>query len=173
VWAMDGEEPKLVAELWGADAPFDRAMLPEIAPMAGKASASFKNDPSLTAEINARNALIDTLVTERRGAEHASLFLPDAAYLTYYTPTRQGMDQIRDYFVEHEKPGDVSIEALDLGSGKLRVLARDDVVLEEGFYRVAWRAGEANGVVRGKSLNLWKRDGDGEFKLFRQAVNHD
>ena len=45
--------------------------------------------------------------------------------------------------------------------------------LEEGRYRVAWRAGGDSGVVEGKSLNLWKRGEDGEWRLFRQAVNHD
>ncbi|HEY0335403.1 MAG TPA: nuclear transport factor 2 family protein [Stenotrophomonas sp.] len=173
LWDMRGAEPKLVSELWGADAPFDRAVLPEIPGPVDPPSSAFGNDPALLAEVTSRNALIDTLVTERRGAEHAALFLPDAIYLTYYTPMRVGAEQIREYFVEHEKPGGVAIDALDLRSGHLHALQRDDVLLEEGFYQVDWRAGEDHGTVQGKSLNLWKRDADGQLKLYRQAVNHD
>lgn len=173
LWDLSAPEPRLVCELWGADAPFDPALWPRIDPASTADARPADADAALAREISARNALIDTLVTERRGAEHAELFFPDAIYLTYYTPMRVGEVQIRDYFVEHEKPGDVTIESLELSSGKLYPLEGRDVVLEEGFYRVGWRAGEANGVVDGKSLNLWKRDAAGTLKLFRQAVNHD
>jgi len=172
LWDLRGAEPMIVSELWGADAPFERAKLPEVAAAVSPTSGAFANDAALSAEITQRNALIGTLVTERRGGEHAELFFPDAIYLTYYTPMLVGMDEILPYFIEHEKPGTVSIDSLDLRSGHLHTLA-PDTVLEEGFYRVGWRAGNDAGVVEGKSLNLWKRDGDGEFKLYRQAVNHD
>lgn len=172
LWDLRGEQPRIVSELWGADAPFERAALPEIAAATSPIANTFTNDAAVLAEVTQRNALIGKLVTERRGGEHAELFFPDAIYLTYYTPMLVGMDEIRPYFVEHEKPGTVAIDALALRSGHLHVLA-PDTVLEEGFYRVGWRAGTDAGVVEGKSLNLWKRDGDGEFKLYRQAVNHD
>jgi ketosteroid isomerase-like protein len=173
LWELSAPEPRLVCELWGTDAPFDPALWPRITATSTADARPADVDAALVREISTRNALIDTLVTERRGAEHAKLFFPDAIYLTYYTPMRVGEAQIREYFVEHEKPGDVTIESLELRSGKLHALEGREVVLEEGFYRVGWRAGVAHGVVDGKSLNLWKRDETGTLKLFRQAVNHD
>ncbi len=173
LWDLGTPAPRLVCELWGTDAPFDPEAWPRIPSSSPGEGSPVATAAALTREISARNALIDRLVTERRGAEHADLFFPDAIYLTYYTPMRVGEAQIRDYFVAHEKPGDVTIDSLTLRSGKLYPLQGHDVVLEEGFYRVGWRAGDAHGVVDGKSLNLWKRDGEGTLKIFRQAVNHD
>ncbi len=173
LWDLRQGEPKLACELWGSDAPFERAKWPEISAPSRPGARQLKQDAHLLTEVTARNALIGKLVKERRGAEHAELFLPDAIYLTYYTPMLVGIDQIREYFIGHERPGEVAIDSLELSSGNLHQLRGEDVVLEEGFYRVAWRAGSDQGVVRGKSLNLWKRDDAGVLRLFRQAVNHD
>jgi len=173
LWDLRTDTPRLVCELWGADSPFERTALPAIDLPSSPRASPDAPDPSLAAEVAARNALIGQLVTERRGSDHAALFLPDAIYLPYYSPMRIGITQIRDYFLAHEQPGEVAIEALHLERGAIRPLQGHDVVLEEGFYRVAWRAGNDHGVVRGKSLNLWQRDAQGELKLLRQAVNHD
>ncbi|MBO9716720.1 MAG: DUF4440 domain-containing protein [Pseudoxanthomonas sp.] len=173
VWDTRGATPRVLAEIWGADAAFDAAVLPEIAEALPPAPADAGNDPRVAAQLDARNALIRTLVMQRKGAEHAALFLPDASYLPYYTPMRVGLAAIRDYFVEHERRGPVSIDALDLRSGRIHPLDGGRLQLEEGFYRVAWRAGGDSGTVAGKSLNLWKRGDDGRWMLYRQAVNHD
>ncbi|MDG2524580.1 DUF4440 domain-containing protein [Stenotrophomonas sp. HITSZ_GD] len=173
LWDLASPQPRLICELWGTDAPFDPAIWPRLNAATAPEVTASPADAALLQEITGRNRIIGELVTARRGAEHAELFMPDAAYLTYYTPMLLGMTQIRDYFVAHERPGDVTIESLALRSGKLYPLQGRDLALEEGLYRVAWRAGDTHGVVEGKSLNLWKRDGDGTLKLFRQAVNHD
>jgi ketosteroid isomerase-like protein len=173
IWRPSADGLQVVAELWGADAPFDRADLPESALPAGNTAAVDDADASIQRALAGRNALITTLVRERRGAEHAALFVDDAAYLTYYTPPLRGMDAIRAYFVEHERPGPVSIESIAIDSDGLRTLAANALYLEEGRYRVGWRAGGDSGVVEGKSLNIWQRGDDGQWRLFRQAVNHD
>lgn len=183
VWRTSPEGPRVVAEIWGANAPFARSALPELDAPASAQSASTQSISTPPAADTAsaqvkqalaeRNALITTLVRERRGAEHAELFANNAVYLTYYTPALRGMDAIRGYFVEHERPGPVSIDAIEILSDGVRTLDGDALQLEEGRYRVAWRAGGDSGVVEGKSLNLWKRGADGQWLLFRQAVNHD
>ncbi|MET0814158.1 MAG: DUF4440 domain-containing protein [Pseudoxanthomonas sp.] len=173
LWAIDGGQARILSELWGADAPFDDAALPAIQDAPSVAGIEFSKDAKVAAEIAARNALIGRLVTERKGAEHADLFLPDAVYMTYYTPMLVGMDDIRPYFIEHEKPGPLTIESLELHAGNIYPMDGGRLQLEQGFYRVDWRAGNDSGTVRGKSLNLWKRDADGTLMLFRQAVNHD
>jgi ketosteroid isomerase-like protein len=173
VWGMADAAPRVLAEIWGADAVFDAAVLPAIVDGAPSDPGRLDNDPELVRQLGGRNALIRTLVMERKGGEHAALFLPDATYLPYYTPMQIGLEAIRGYFVEHERPGPVSIEALDLRSGRIHPLDGGRLQLEEGFYRVAWRAGGDSGTAAGKSLNLWKRGGDGNWMLYRQAVNHD
>jgi len=173
VWAVDGDRTRIVSELWGANAPFDNAVLPEIEDAAPVADRVFSNDAKLAQEIGGRNALIGRLVTERKGAEHADLFLPDAIYMTYYTPMLVGIENIRPYFIEHERPGEVIIDSLKLSAGNITPMDDGKFQLEQGFYRVGWRAGSDSGTVTGKSLNLWKRDKDGTLMLYRQAVNHD
>lgn len=173
LWDLRGAEPRIVSELWGADAPFDRAALPAIPPAPPVAGRDYGNDAQVAAQLRARNALIAKLVTQRRGGDHAELFLPDAIYLTYYTPMRIGMEQIRPYFEEHERPGELTIEALNLDAARIHPLADGELQLEQGFYQVTWQAGGDRGTVEGKSLNLWKRAADGQWMLYRQAVNHD
>ena len=65
------------------------------------------------------------------------------------------------------------IESLMLSTGNITPMDDGKLQLEQGFYRVGWRAGSDSGTVAGKSLNLWKRDQDGTLMLYRQAVNHD
>ena len=173
LWSTQGKQPVIVSELWGANAPFDDALLAQIDDSALPNEDTFQNDRNLLAEIRGRNEIIGRLVTERNGNEHADMFLPDAIYMTYYTPMLVGIENIRPYFIEHEKPGDVSIDALALRSGTIYSLAGGKLHLEQGFYNVTWRAGDKGGTVTGKSLNLWKRDEHGKLMLFRQAVNHD
>jgi ketosteroid isomerase-like protein len=173
VWDTAGATPRVLAEIWGADAAFDAAALPEIADAVPLELATAGNDPQVGAQLDARNSLIRSLVMQRKGAEHAALFLADAVYLPYYAPLRVGREAIHDYFVEHERPGPVSIDALELRSGRIHPLGGGRLQLEEGFYRVSWRAGSDSGTVEGKSLNVWKRGDDGSWMLYRQAVNHD
>lgn len=173
VWDVSGAQPRVLAEIWGADTAFDAAILPAIVDAEPLDLASFGNDPQVARELGERNALIRRLVMERKGAEHASLFLPDAVYMPYYTPMQVGHEAIRAYFVEYERPGPVSIDALNLGTARIHPLDGGRLQLEEGFYRVDWRAGDDRGSVAGKSLNLWKAGADGTWMLYRQAVNHD
>lgn len=188
VWRKSPQGPRVVAEIWGANAPFARSALPELDSAGGALSDNTLSGSTSPAPTPAavdtasapvkqalaeRNALITTLVRERRGAEHAELFADDAVYLTYYTPALRGMDAIRGYFIEHERPGPVSIDSIQILSDGVRTLDGDALQLEEGRYRVGWRAGGDSGVVEGKSLNIWQRGVDGQWRLFRQAVNHD
>ena len=173
VWRKSEDGLRAVAELWGANAPFERDQLPEIAASGTMPSPVSNASDEAVRALAERNALIATLVRERRGADHALLFRDDAAYLTYYTPPLRGIAPIRAYFVEHERPGPVSIDSIELRSDGVRTLDSGDLQLEEGSYRVGWRAGGDSGVVEGKSLNIWRRGKDGVWMLYRQAVNHD
>jgi len=164
-------ELKIVSEIWGAIEYIDRSLFPYIDQPAIK-PVPFHDSQYTNLYIVKRNALITRLVKERKGTEHAKLFTNDAIYMPYYMPMMTGIDQVTAYFTDHEKPGDVIIDSLNITSGKM--FAMDDMILEHGFYGVRWIANDkSTGVVTGKSLNLWKKNEKGEWMLHRQMVNHN
>jgi ketosteroid isomerase-like protein len=164
------DSPWIAAEIWGANAPFDDAVLPQIKDK-DQAVEKRLTGSDLEKEVKQRNDIIARLVKERKGGEHAQLFLPDAIYMTYYTPMLIGIDKIRPYFVEHEKPGDVIINSLFLDASL--VMETKDGAIEFGLYSVGYTAGGHNGMVNGKSINVWKHDKNGVLMLYRQMVNHN
>jgi ketosteroid isomerase-like protein len=171
IWKINENGLSLHCEIWGANAPFDNNNLKTI-PATTQTPPTFTYiNKKLEQEVKGRNKLIAQLVKDRNGEEHSELFTPDAIYMTYYTPMLVGIDKIKAYFVEHEKPGEVAIDYIDIRSGEIEAIG--DYVLEYGFYTVDWRAGESSGRVEGKSINLWKRNNKGSLMLYRQAVNHD
>lgn len=163
--------PFIAAEIWGANDYIDDDHFPIINDIPKPAKETI-TDKTLEKEIIGRNQVIAQLVTERKGAEHAKLFMPDAIYMTYYTPMLIGMDKIKAYFIEHEKPGTLKIDTLELTTDALYATAAGPIV-EFGSYKVDWTDGDAKGTVMGKSINVWKRDATGTLMLYRQMVNHD
>jgi len=164
------DSPWIAAEIWGANAPFDETVLPKIKDT-DLTIQRMLTGTELEKELKGRNNIIAKLVKERKGVEHAALFLPDAVYMTYYTPLLTGSDKINAYFKEHEKPGDVTINTLLLDASL--VIETKDGAIEFGFYSVGFTFGNYTGMVNGKSINVWKRNKDGVLMLYRQMVNHD
>jgi ketosteroid isomerase-like protein len=163
--------PFIAAEIWGANDYINDTDFPVINDSPAPHWDSIANE-KLKNEVVSRNRVIGRLVTERKGADHAALFMPDGIYMTYYTPILVGMDKIKPYFTEHEKPGTLKIEALELATNDLYTTTAGPVI-EFGSYRVDWSDGDAKGTVTGKSINVWKRDATGTLMMYRQMVNHD
>lgn len=161
----------IAAEIWGASSYFDDRFIPEIDDSKVPTTKEFISSDKTIKEVIARNASIKNLVQKRLGAEHAKMFMLDAMYLTYYTPILSGEKEITDYFIEHEKPGTLSIDQISIETSG--VIVAKKAIIEFGFYSVDWSDGDKNGNVKGKSINIWKRNGDGQLMLFRQMVNHD
>ena len=162
---------QIAAENWGANAPFNDKVLPQISGKDSSAQLQPAGNKALDAEVRSRNSLIGRLVTERKGAEHALLFLPDAIYMTNYAPMLVGTKNITPYFAEHEKPGTLKINKLAINT--LSITEAKTVVIEYGNYSVDWSDGPQKSSVTGKSINVWKRDSTGTLMLYRQMVNHD
>jgi ketosteroid isomerase-like protein len=163
--------PFIAAEIWGANDYINDANFPVINDSPAPRWESITNE-ELKYEVISRNQHIGRLVIERKGAEHAALFMPDAIYMTYYNPMLVGIDSIKPYFTEHEKPGTLKIETLELTTNDLYNTAAGPVI-EFGSYKVDWTDGDAKGSVTGKSINVWKRDATGMLMMYRQMVNHD
>ncbi|WP_343585891.1 DUF4440 domain-containing protein [Flavobacterium sp.] len=161
----------IAAEIWGANSYFDDRFIPEIDDTAVPLTKEYTSSDKLINEVIERNGSIKNLVQNRLGAEHAKMFTPDAMYLTYYTPILSGEKDITAYFTEHEKPGTLKIEQISIQTSG--VIVTKKAIVEFGFYNVDWRDGTNHGNVKGKSINVWKRNEKGTLMLFRQMVNHD
>lgn len=162
---------KIASEIWGANAYFDDRFVPEINDASVPETKEYVPSDKLTKEVIERNSSIKMLVQNRLGAEHAKMFMPDAMYLTYYTPILSGEKDITTYFVEHEKPGTLVIDQISIKTSG--IIFTQKAIVEFGFYSVDWSDGDKKGNVKGKSINVWKRNTDGQLMLFRQMVNHD
>lgn len=161
----------IAAEIWGADSYFDDKNIPDIDDSSVLKIEEYKASDKLGQEVKEQNNAIKKMVQNREGAEHAKIFMPDAMYLTYYTPILSGEKEITAYFTEHEKPGTLRIDRISILTSGI-IYARTAIV-EFGFYSVDWSDGDKNGNVKGKSINVWKKNLDGQLLLFRQMVNHD
>ena len=163
----------LVSEIWGADTAVDKSNFSFIEQQAS-IMPSVKISKDVSDEIRKRNELIAKLVKKREGEKHATeLFTKDAIYMTYDTPMLIGMENIKPYFTEHEKPNDVSIDFVQIKASTMINLL--NFVVEYGYYYVdvSWDNKKTKATVTGKSTNLWKKDEKGVWMLYRQMVNHD
>lgn len=159
----------VVSEIQGATANLDRSKLPALG-IAPNEAPAFSASSKTENDVLSRNQNIARMVQNRKGADHAKIFATDAIYMPYFMPMLVGIDAVTAYFIEHEGPG-VMIDSIQIKTG--RMLLSANFVIENGLYRVNWRAGENKGLVTGKSINIWKRETDGELRIFRQMVNHD
>jgi len=163
----------LVSEIWGADTAVDKSNFSFIEQQAS-IMPSVKISKDVSDEIRKRNELIAKLVKKHEGEKHATeLFTKDAIYMTYDTPMLIGMDNIKPYFTEHEKPNDLSIDFVQIKASTMINLL--NFVVEYGYYYVdvSWDNKKTKATVTGKSTNLWKKDEKGVWMLYRQMVNHD
>lgn len=174
VWRIEkNQDLKLISEIWGANSAVDKSIFSFLKPQAS-IMPKLVISKSISDEVNKRNELIAKLVKKREGEKHATqLFTKDAIYMTYDTPMLVGMDNIKPYFVEHEKPNGVSIDAIEIKASTMIPLGK--FVLEYGYYYVdvSWDNKKGKAIVTGKSTNLWKRDENGVLMLYRQMVNHN
>lgn len=174
VWRIEKNgKLTLMSEIWGANKAIDGSNFSFIKTKLTD-TPKLKTDKKVENEINKRNTRITELVTKREGEKHATeFFTKDAIYLTYDTPMLIGMENIKPYFVEHEKPNGVSIDSLSIRASKMIPL--NNLVIEYGYYYVdvSWDNKKGKAIVTGKSVNIWKRNENGILMLYRQMVNHD
>lgn len=174
VWKIEKNgKLTLISEIWGANKAIDGTNFASI-----KTKESDTPKPavkkSLEDEVNKRNLRIAELVTKREGEKHADeFFTKDAIYLTYDSPMFIGFENIKPYFVEHEKPNGVSIDSISIKAS--RIIPVKNFVIEYGYYYVdvSWDNKKGRAIVTGKSTNIWKRDENGILMLYRQMVNHN
>lgn len=163
----------ILSDIWGAVDYLDRSKFPSIENAETDIMPNYSVSQKVEKEVEKRNQTITELVIKRQGEQHSTFFSQDAIYMPYYKPMLIGIDSVKSYFVEHEKVGDVNIDSLQIKASKIIDLG--NVVFEQGYYGVKWRTMDSKneGVVTGKSINIWKRNEKGVLMLYRQMVNHD
>lgn len=174
VWRVE-KNGKLIleSEIWGANKAIDGSNFASIKTKESEIPKP-KINKTLETEVDKRNERIAELVSNREGEKHAvEFFTKDAIYLTYDAPMFVGMENIKPYFEEHEKPNGVSIDSISIKAGKM--IPIKNFVIEYGYYYVdvSWDNKKGRAIVTGKSTNVWKRDENGVLMLFRQMVNHN
>lgn len=174
VWKVE-KNGKLIleSEIWGANKAIDGSNFASIKTKESEMPKP-KINKTLETEVDKRNERIAELVSKREGEKHAvEFFTKDAIYLTYDAPMFVGIENIKPYFEEHEKPNGVSIDSISIKAGKM--IPINNFVIEYGYYYVdvSWDNKKGRAIVTGKSTNVWKRDENGVLMLFRQMVNHN
>lgn len=174
VWKVE-KNGKLIleSEIWGANKAIDGSNFASIKTKESEIPKP-KINKTLETEVGKRNERIAELVSKREGEKHAvEFFTKDAIYLTYDAPMFVGMENIKPYFEEHEKPNGVSIDSISIKAGKM--IPIKNFVIEYGYYYVdvSWDNKKGRAIVTGKSTNVWKSDENGILMLFRQMVNHN
>ncbi|MFT3822622.1 MAG: nuclear transport factor 2 family protein [Chitinophagaceae bacterium] len=159
-----------LSEIWGSSQYIDRAQLDFTGKDRIIRTPNPRIETTLSNELDKRNELICQSVSKRDGATLATTYTHDAVYMPYYSPMLVGIDKIRPYYIEHENPG-VTIDSISIKASS--VIKADSLLLVNAYYVVKWRAGNDQGTVTGKSINVWKRGTDGILMLYRQMVNHD
>lgn len=173
IWNIgDKDSLTIISEIWGSNSYLDRAKFPSIENNKSDNIPGYRVSRKIKEEVRSQNQIITDLVKNRDGEKHSTFFTTDAIYMPYYMPMLVGIKKVRSYFIEHEKPGDVQIDSLQINTSK--IIDMGNFALEHGYYRIRGK-GENNTswVVTGKSINLWKRDKKGKLMLYRQMVNHD
>lgn len=173
IWKIVGKHSlTIISEILGSSSYLDRSKFPSIENNKLDNIPEYQVSRKIKEEVISQNQIITDLVKNREGEKHSTFFTTDAIYMPYYMPMLVGIEKIRSYFVEHEKPGDVQIDSLQINTSK--IIDMGNFALEHGYYRIRGK-GENNTswVVTGKSINLWKRDKKGKLMLYRQMVNHD
>lgn len=174
VWRIEkNQDLKLISEIWGANSAVDKSNFSFLKPEA-TIMPTLTTTKTLGEEVKKRNKRIAELVKKRDGEKHATEFFEkDAIYMTYDTPMLVGIDNIKPYFQEHEKPNGVSIDAIEIKASSMISLGK--FIIEYGYYyvEVSWDNKKGSAIVTGKSTNLWKRNENGILMLYRQMVNHN
>lgn len=174
VWRKDDAgKLKLVSQIWGSSTWFDKKELPEITGIK-EASVITKKSPAASGNaygaIHDKNQQIAKLVQERAGHLFAPYYTTDAIYMPYYSPMIIGRDSINSYYIKHEDPN-VGIDSVAIHIARL--LEAGKFHIADGVYSVDWRSGQSSGRVNGKSINVWRKEPDGQVLLHWQMTTHD
>ena len=173
VWRKDGSgKMKIVSQIWGSSTWFDKKELPEIKGI--KESSAVPEESPATGDVykslHDKNRQIANLVKQRAGQLFAPYYTADAIYMPYYSPMIIGRDSINNYYIKHEDPN-VGIDSVAIHIARL--LEAGKFYITDGVYSVDWRSGQSNGRVNGKSINIWRKEQDGQVLLHWQMTTHD
>lgn len=172
IWQLDDQNNlKIVAQIWGAGNWIDRTTLTNLPPQNKTLWMPPIANDALTKEVMAKNQMLRQAVFTGDAKAQTEFYSSDAIYMPYYDSMFIGKQNIDHYFNSHYSP-DWFFDSLSINTSK--VIKLNNLIVEYGYYFVQWRNNKnEKGTVTGKSINIWRRNEEGELLMFRQIVNHD
>ncbi len=161
---------KLVSQIWGNAAWYDKNKLPVIEGVPYHPPGPFPLISAAAKKIDANNRAIADLVKTRNGAAFSQYYTENAIYMPYYSPMIIGRDSIHAYYQVHEDPK-TKIDAVSIKMA--RMINAGNFYITDGYYTVDWGFENNKGRVSGKSINIWEKQTDGKLLLRWQMTNHD
>ncbi|MBV8253552.1 MAG: DUF4440 domain-containing protein [Chitinophaga sp.] len=165
VWDISKpDHPLLVAQIQGAIADISPTVLPKISiPQRGISTPSNRK---LLERLHEKNYQFEQHAMTGNGAAMADLYTTDAIYMPYYQDMVRGREAINRYYTAQENPA-VKHDKLTITIASLLDLGA--YVIVNGYYQIQGPAADVNA----QSINIWKKETDGDYKLFRQMVVHN
>lgn len=163
----------LVTEAWNYNHPVPFADLLRFGTVPAVQVAYQAHVPvnsNISFELAALNGLMEAAFTQHDANLSSRFFTDDAAFIYSSNPIYRGRQALDAFFVQHMREMPV-FEQLDCRTDRIDVL--DGYVVEYASHIAHWRNGEASGINTGKNLRIWRREGDGSLKLFRQMAMYD
>ena len=121
-------------------------------------------------EIAALNRLMEQTITQHDAALWAQFMTDDGMFIYSNHPIYQGRQALNGFLVKHAQELPI-FEKLDIRTDRIDHLGT--YVIEYASHCANWRTGEASGVTTGKDLRIWRREGNGALKIFRQMAMYD
>lgn len=120
-------------------------------------------------EIEEIDKTLTKAVTEGNGKARADGFMKDGIYMPHFGEILEGMDTLLPYMLKTYNP-DAKLyvrntyqEIFDLG----------EFVFLSGHFKGGWGDTISGGKFEGNMSNLFKRNEDGDLKMYRQLANND
>jgi ketosteroid isomerase-like protein len=163
---------KLKAEVWGYLQRIEDPASHSLGEREAKGRAAPPGDPAVDAELARLNGLDAEAVRTHDAAAKIARYADDAIYMPYADTPKVGIDEIRTHLMAYTEQGQgVTFESVRVWNEGFEVLGGH--VVEYPKFEVRWRNGADSGTVSGGGLRLWRRQGDGALKMFRQIATHD
>lgn len=122
-------------------------------------------------ELKAYNALMEKGVRTRDGNLRSEFFTTDAKFMPFAEPTVSGINNIKPYLIEYSSRGEVVIDSIACYTYHSENFK--NYLLEYAMFKVKWIVPGYVGRTEGKSIRIWKRQGDKSLKLYREIGVHD
>ena len=144
------------------------ALIAAIAASCASTGSSTTNVSDVRPTIDRVNAMMVAAMNSGRVNDVLPLYAPDAIVLAPNAPPMVGHDAIRQFW---GAAANMKMSGVTLTTDQVEV--HGDVAIETGSYTMTLTPPGASAPMndRGKYMVVWKRQGDGSWKIYRDMFN--